>query len=423
MLLPDGGRRILRGRGVPVRGDGGAVERVHGFAQDVTELARAESQQRAAAALGQLALSGVTLEVLMREAADAVASELGLDFVGVVAPVGDGAELEVRALSSGGTPFAGSTGVRIGADSLSAHVLRTGETLIVPDWERERRLPLAPLAGTLGIRSSAAVIVGTREAPLAVLSGHSAAPGRVGAEDAAFMAAVANVIASASRRLKSEAAVVAGSEARGRLVALALDAEDRARRGISEALHDGPLQDLLALGHDVERLRPAGEGDEAHLTRVRDGLARAVRQIREVMLDLHPVQLQVGGLESALRAICAQQAAAAGYACAVEIEPAAAGRRDELVMSLARELLRNAGKHARARRGARARRARGRRGAPGRDRRRRRDPARAARRGARRGPHRARLQPRAGGGDRRLLPRRAPRRRAPRHPGRRRSLP
>ena len=84
------------------------------------------------------------------------------------------------------------------------------------------------------------------------------------------------------------------------------------------------------------------------MTRVRDGLARAVRQIREVMLDLHPVQLQVGGLQSALRAICAQQAAAAGFTCAVEIEPAAAGRRDELVMSLARELLRNAGKHARA---------------------------------------------------------------------------
>jgi two-component system NarL family sensor kinase len=132
-------------------------------------------------------------------------------------------------------------------------------------------------------------------------------------------------------------------------VALALDAEDRARRSISEALHDGPLQDLLALGHDVTRLRPAAAGDDTHLGRVRDGLARAVSQIREVMLDLHPVQLQVGGLESALRAICSQQAAAGGYACEVRIEPAAAGRRDELVLSLARELLRNVGKHAGAR--------------------------------------------------------------------------
>ncbi len=96
----------------------------------------------------------------------------------------------------------------------------------------------------------------------------------------------------------------------------------------------------------MARLQPSGEGDDQHLRRVRDGLARAISQIREVMLDLHPVQLQVGGLESALRAICAQQASVAGYACAVEIEPAAAGRRDELVLSLARELLRNVAKHA-----------------------------------------------------------------------------
>src|SRR3712207_2488641 len=76
--LADGRRRILRGRGVPVRGESGAVERIHGFAQDVTELARAESHQRAAAGLGRLALTGVTFDVLMREASDVVARELGL---------------------------------------------------------------------------------------------------------------------------------------------------------------------------------------------------------------------------------------------------------------------------------------------------------------------------------------------------------
>jgi two-component system NarL family sensor kinase len=82
---------------------------------------------------------------------------------------------------------------------------------------------------------------------------------------------------------------------------------------------------------------------------VRAGVARAVRQIREVMLDLHPVQLQVGGLESALRAICMQGARGGGYRCDVEIDPEAEGVRDELVLSLARELLRNVVKHADAR--------------------------------------------------------------------------
>ncbi len=345
LLLPGGGRRILRGRGVPVRGESGAVERIHGFAQDVTELARATSQQRTAARLGRLALSGVTFEVLMREAADAVARELGLDFAGIAQRGGEGGPLVVRALSGGGAP-AGRVGQEIGEESLTAMVLREGEPVIVPDWAARPDLPRPALVTELGVRSSVAVPIGPPEAPIGVLSGHSASRDQVGEEDAAFMAIVANVLASAERRLRSEAEVAAQSEARGRLVALALDAEDRTRRSISEALHDGPLQDLLALGHDITRLRPTAEGDEDHIVRVHDGLARAVGQIREVMLDLHPVQLQVGGLESALRAICAQQAATAGYDCHVEIAPEASGRRDELVLSLARELLRNAAKHA-----------------------------------------------------------------------------
>jgi PAS domain S-box-containing protein len=347
VLLPDGGRRILRGRGVPMRGESGAVERVHGFAQDVTELARATSQQRTAARLGRLALSGVTFEVLMREAADAVAGELGLDFAGIAQPRSDGGPLVVRALSGAGAP-AGRIGQEVGADSLTAMVLREGGVVIVPDWAARPDLPRPALVTELGMRSSVGVPIGPREAPIGVLTGHSASRDRVGDEDAAFMTIVANVLASAQTRLRSEAEVAAQSEARGRLVALALDAEDRTRRRISEALHDGPLQDLLALGHDVTRLQPAADGDEEHLVRVRDGLARAVGQIREVMLDLHPVQLQVGGLESALRAICAQQAATAGYECRVRIAAEASGRRDELVLSLARELLRNVAKHARA---------------------------------------------------------------------------
>jgi PAS domain S-box-containing protein len=348
VVLPDGRRRLLRARGVPVRGDRGAVEQIHGFAQDVTELARAESQQRAAAAFGRLALTGVTFEVLLREASEALVRELGLDIVGIVQRRSDG-RLTLRAIAGPGAA-PGRVGQVLGDESLSAQVLREGGPLIVPDWEAQRTVPRAPLTEQLGLRSSAAVVIGPREAPVGVISGHSATPGRVSEEDAAFMESIANVLASAETRLESDAEVVASSEARGRLVALALDAEDRARRSISEALHDGPLQDLLALGHDVARLRPAAAGDEEHLRRVRQGLARAVSQIREVMLDLHPVQLQVGGLESALRAICAQQASASGYECVVRIEPAAAGRRDELVLSLARELLRNAGKHARAER-------------------------------------------------------------------------
>ena len=120
-----------------MRGDVGPVVRIDGFAQDVTELARAESQQRTAAALGRLALSGVPIDVLMREAVDAVAEELELDFAGV-------AEARPRAAGSWSAAQrpqrAGRGEVELDDDSLTAQVLRTGGPLIVPDWEQETRI-------------------------------------------------------------------------------------------------------------------------------------------------------------------------------------------------------------------------------------------------------------------------------------------
>jgi signal transduction histidine kinase/PAS domain-containing protein len=343
---PDGTRRIIRGRGVPRRGDNGRVVRVDGFAQDVTELARAEAQQAAVAALGRLALSGMPIDALLRRAADTVAEELELEFAGVAEALPNGAGHVLRAVSRGTDPLLDGHEVVTRPDSLLAYTLRLGAPMVIPDWETESRLERSATLARYGVRSSAAVPIGPPDAPIGVLSGHSREAHRVSDDDVTFMATVANMIASATERLHVEEKVASHSAARGRLVAHALDAEDRTRRMISEALHDGPLQDLLALGHDIARLQPAAEGDEIHLERVRSGLARAVSLVRESMLDLHPVMLQVGGLESALRAICAHHSGFDGYECDVEIDARAAGVRDELVLSLARELLRNVGKHA-----------------------------------------------------------------------------
>lgn len=347
---PDGTRRRLRGRGVPRSGPDGRVTRVDGFAQDVTELARGEAQQAAVAALGRLALSGLPIDVLLRRAADTVAEELRLDYAVVAEARPHRADLVVRAVSDGAEPLVDGHGMVAGPGTLLAYTFERGTPMVVPDWEHETRLRPSELLVRFGVRSSAAVPIGPADAPIGVLSGHALEPGRVSDDDVAFMATIANMIANATERLRVEEQVAAHSAARGRLVAHALDAEDRARRGISEALHDGPLQDLLALGHELTRLEPAAEGDEVHLERVRSAIARAVDLVRESMLDLHPVVLQVGGLRSALGAICTQHSRLDGYDCDVKIDPEAAGLRDELVLSLARELLRNVSKHARARR-------------------------------------------------------------------------
>jgi two-component system NarL family sensor kinase len=228
------------------------------------------------------------------------------------------------------------------------HVVRTGEPVVVRDWEAETRYDRPTRLMSGGVRSTVTVAIGRPPRPWGMLSAHSRRPGQVGADAVVFMQAAANLLASALDRLRDEEEIAALAAARGRLVAQALDAEDRTRREISEALRGGPLQELEALAEDIAALAAGDDREALHRERACAGVARAVRQLRESMVELHPVELHAGGLEAAVAAVADQQAGIGGFAVAVDVAPGAAGRRDELVVALARELLVNAARHARA---------------------------------------------------------------------------
>jgi two-component system sensor kinase FixL len=139
------------------------------------------------------------------------------------------------------------------------------------------------------------------------------------------------------------------AEERGRLVAQALEAEDRERRRISQALHDDALQTLLSVDQDVaDVMKGAASADV--LERVREGLGSAIRQLRDTALELHPLLLERKGLETALDTIAQGAAAVGGFKCSVRVEPDSVGLNDQFVLSIARELLMNASKHAGAKR-------------------------------------------------------------------------
>jgi two-component system NarL family sensor kinase len=84
------------------------------------------------------------------------------------------------------------------------------------------------------------------------------------------------------------------------------------------------------------------------LSYAREGVERAVALLREAVHALHPVVLQHGGLEAAMQAAADQAARQGGFRAEVTVDAAATGLRDELLMSLARELLTNCAKHAQA---------------------------------------------------------------------------
>lgn len=144
---------------------------------------------------------------------------------------------------------------------------------------------------------------------------------------------------------RRRARILALAAARGRLVAQAVDAEERARKRLSDDLHDHAIQNVLTARQD---LADARAGDSTALERAEQALRLALEQLRSVVRELHPYLLDHLDLPSALEAIAEQHASRSGYKVQIKIEPEAVGLHDKLVVSLVRELLANAAQHASA---------------------------------------------------------------------------
>ncbi len=128
------------------------------------------------------------------------------------------------------------------------------------------------------------------------------------------------------------------------LMARVLEADQRSRREIAEHLHDQALQTLLAANQDLLEAAPGRVG----VMRAHEIVAATIAEIRETVSALHPVTLQEGGLSTALAAVARRAERQGGFECTLDVDGAALGANDELVLAIARELLTNAAKHAEA---------------------------------------------------------------------------
>ncbi len=332
--------RTLRVVGDHVSGRGSEGTVLEGFAQDISELVRATEQQRTVAELDRVALGDAPVQELIVQVAGAAAATLRVRRVAAMELDPPGRQLVMRGLAPPTERFPHV--FPAGERSFAGYTLRLRRPVVVDDWRVETRFS-GEIGLSLGLRSGACVVVGGADAPFGVLMAVADHPRRFGEEDIDFLQSLANLLAEGIERRRAADDIAELAAARGRLVAQALDAEERARRSMSESLHDGALQDILAAGHDLWAL-----GDAPGVEHARGLLRDVVARLRAVMVALHPTVLAYGGLEAALRAVAAQQAASGGFEVAVEVDPAAVGRHDELLLSVARELLTNAARHARA---------------------------------------------------------------------------
>lgn len=334
-----------------------------------TELLRSRAaQQSALAELGLLALGGGPLQALLEKATVLVVQTLGVHLAQAFELDSGAGCLRLRAGVGLRAGLVGTATVETGRGSLAGYTVARDQPIVVEDLRAERRFRAPSFLLEHGVVSGLTVVIhgGDRQRgtePWGVLGGHTRSPRTFTEEDVNFLHTVANTLGLAIERNDAEQElrqrnreiaelaeqVSKLADDRRRIMADALDAEDRTREQISQLLHDEVLQSLLAARQDLAKLKPTAKDRGDPAAQAREAIVAAIGELRNAVVALHPVTLEQGGLASALKAIADLHARRGGFEASLNVRPRTSGLRDQLIVSLAQELLSNAARHAQAR--------------------------------------------------------------------------
>jgi diguanylate cyclase (GGDEF)-like protein len=161
-------------------------------------------QQSEGARFGQLALEGTDIDELAQEAGRIVARVLGADIGGVMKLLPGGDELLLVAAVGLPEEQIGKTRVPTGYQSQSGYALATGKPTVVRDWRTETRFQESKLQADAGMRSAAIVLIKGKGEPYGILGAGFRTEYEFTREDVNFMQAIANVLANAIERRRTE---------------------------------------------------------------------------------------------------------------------------------------------------------------------------------------------------------------------------
>jgi signal transduction histidine kinase len=145
-----------------------------------------------------------------------------------------------------------------------------------------------------------------------------------------------------------------GHRDRAALLANAVEASAAERRRIASDLHDGVVQNVAGVAFGLAPLAQAAEqrGEHHQAAELRRSIAQlrqGVREMRTLLVEIHPPNLESIGLEAALHDLLSPLEAQ-GMATSLDIDVGAAGGDGDgaLVYRVAREAIRNVQSHAEA---------------------------------------------------------------------------
>lgn len=154
-------------------------------------------EQAAVARLGQLALSGASLSLLLKETTKVVAQALRVKYTKVLELSPDGESLILRAGVGWKRGCVGRTKVPAKTNSQAGYTLLSKHPVVTEDLRKEERFTAPLLLSEHKVASGISVIILGRKRPFGILGAHSSQKRTYSKDDIHFMQAVANVLATA----------------------------------------------------------------------------------------------------------------------------------------------------------------------------------------------------------------------------------
>ncbi len=161
-------------------------------------------QQDVLAEFGELALRSDSLDEILTEACRLVADALGTDLAKVMELQEDGVTLLVRAGIGWKSDVVGKITVQAVKGSSEGYALQTGEPVVSPSIEQEKRFEYADFIIDNGVKSIISVIIlgAEEQGPFGILQVDSRKTNHFIERDTKFLRGYANLIAAAVDRLR-----------------------------------------------------------------------------------------------------------------------------------------------------------------------------------------------------------------------------
>jgi diguanylate cyclase (GGDEF)-like protein len=163
------------------------------------------AQQATVSEIGQRALSNVGITPLLNEAVMMVSQTLSIDLVTVLELQADEQNMLMRAGAGWAPGVIGHHLVPFDAASQAAMAIRAEAPVVVDDYSTETRFRGAAVLRDQGALSGITVPIRGREGAFGVLAAHARSLRGFSADDVNFLQSVANVLAAAIERRRSEA--------------------------------------------------------------------------------------------------------------------------------------------------------------------------------------------------------------------------